>query len=103
VDWSPQFSPDGRKIAFESNRSGYREIWVAASDGSNQVQLTALMSARAGSRRWSPDGQRIVFDSLASGNNDIYCIGADGGAAQWLTTEPSDEGRPSWSQDGRWI
>jgi len=100
---SPQFSPDGRRMAFESDRSGYREIWVSSSDGSNAVQLTTFQASYTGSPRWSPDGQRIVFESLVSTNGDIYVVSGDGGAPERLTTEPSANGRPSWSQDGRWI
>ncbi len=102
-EWSPQFSPDGKRIAFESDRSGYREIWSSNSDGSNQAQLTTLACARSGSPRWSPDGQQIAFDSLAAGDNDIWIIGAEGGSPKRLTMEPSNDARPSWSSDGRWI
>jgi len=102
-EWSPQFSPDGKRIAFESDRSGYREIWSSNSDGSNQAHLTTLACARSGSPRWSPDGQQIAFDSVAAGDNDIWIIGAEGGSPKRLTMEPSNDARPSWSSDGRWI
>jgi hypothetical protein len=100
---SPRFSPDGKRIAFESDRDGYPEIWVAASDGSGPSQSTTLRSPRSGSPRWSPDGTEIVFDSLASGNNDIWMVGSEGGPARQLTTEPSNDARPNFSRDGRWI
>ena len=103
ADISPQFSPDGKRIVFESDRDGYPEIWVAASDGSGAAQLTTLKSPRSGSPRWSPDGTRIVFDSLAAGNNDIWMVGSEGGPPKQLTTEPSNDARPSFSRDGRWI
>jgi Tol biopolymer transport system component len=103
ADISPQFSPDGKRIVFGSDRDGFREIWVSDSDGSNPAQLTALKSPRCGSPHWSPDGRQIVFDSLASGNNDIWMVGSEGGPPKRLTTEPSDDGRPSWSHDGLWI
>jgi Tol biopolymer transport system component len=102
-DISPQFSPEGKRIVFASNRDGYAEIWVAASDGSGPAQLTTLKSSRSGSPRWSPDGRQIVFDSLASGNSDIWMVGSEGGSPKQLTTEPSNDARPNFSRDGRWI
>jgi len=48
----PQFSPDGKKLAFMSDRSGTMEIWVSDRDGSNPVQLSAV--GNAGTPRWSP-------------------------------------------------
>ncbi len=103
VDISPQFSPDGKRIAFASNRDGHTEIWAGGSDGSGLAELTTLRSPRCGSPRWSPDGTEIVFDSLAAGSNDIWMVGSDGGPPEQLTTEPSNEARPSFSRDGRWI
>ena len=103
TDASPQFSPDGKRMVFASDRNGYLEIWAANSDGSNVTQVTALASVRSGSPKWSPDGQKIVFDSLASGNNDIWMVNAEGGSPKRLTMEPSNDARPSWSRDGRWI
>ena len=51
----PSFSPDGKKVAFESDRLGYSDIWVCESDGSNCSQLTSLHTI-SGTARWSPDG-----------------------------------------------
>jgi Tol biopolymer transport system component len=98
----PQFSPDGLKIAFASDRSGSGEIWVCASDGSNPVQVTAS-GGPAGSPRWSPDGQQIAFDSANEGKLYIYVVRSDGGLPRRLTTESYAADRPSWSRDGRWI
>ena len=66
-DSSPQFSPDGKRIAFMSNRSGNLEIWVCDSDGSSPVQLTSFRGPNVSTPRWSPDGGRIAFDSDAEG------------------------------------
>jgi Tol biopolymer transport system component/predicted Ser/Thr protein kinase len=103
ADMEPQFSPDGKKIAFNSSRSGNFEIWVCDAEGRNPVQLTASNGPQLGSPRWSPDSRWIAFDSPKAGNSDIYIISADGGPARRFTTGPSNNVRPSWSRDGRWI
>ena len=103
VDEEPQFSPDGKKIAFTSARSGSYEIWVCDREGRNPVQLTSSSGPQLGSPRWSPDSRWIAFDSPTGGNSDIYVISADGGLARRLTSGPSNNVRPSWSKDGRWI
>jgi Tol biopolymer transport system component len=103
-DNTPEFSPDGKRIAFTSNRSGDLEIWVCDSDGSNPVQLTSFRGPNASTPRWSPDGGRIVFDADAEGKQyDIWVINAGGGKPKRMTTDPANDGNPSWSRDGRWI
>jgi len=99
----PQFSPDGRKIAFDSDRTGDREVWTCDADGENCQQLTKFGGPIGGNPRWSPDSQWIALDSRASGNPEIYVIAADGGAPRRLTTSPYNNMVPSWSRDGRWI
>jgi Tol biopolymer transport system component/serine/threonine protein kinase len=105
ADSSPQFSPDGNRIAFESDRSGEAEqIWVAEADGSKPVQMTHSLGRHQGSPRWSPDGRWIAFDSQGEdGHWDIYVMDESGGRPRRITPEPSDEYVPSWSRDGKWI
>jgi eukaryotic-like serine/threonine-protein kinase len=97
-----QISPDAKRIAFTSNRSGTYQVWVCDSDGSNMLQLASLGSV-AGTPRWSPDGRFIAFDARIEGQFDIYLIGADGGPPRRLTDNPTEDMVPSWSRDGRWI
>jgi Tol biopolymer transport system component/DNA-binding winged helix-turn-helix (wHTH) protein len=99
----PQFSPDGRRIAFHSDRSGSFEVWVCDASGLQPLQLTSLGTSNTGTPRWSPDSRRIAFDARPGEHADIYATDADGGAPRRLTTEPSDDVVPSWSNDGRWI
>jgi Tol biopolymer transport system component/DNA-binding winged helix-turn-helix (wHTH) protein len=99
----PQYSPDGNKIVFVSNRSGSYEIWMCDREGGNQVQLTTFRGPVAGSPRWSPDGRQIVFDSRPDGNPDIFAINSEGGMPRRLTSDASEDVVPNWSQDGRWI
>jgi len=102
VDANPRISPDGKRIAFGSDRTGSFEIWLADIDGSRTVQLTALGSY-SGTPRWSPDSSQIAFDTRVNGNADICVVSADSGRVRQLTREPSDELVPSWSRDGKWI
>jgi Tol biopolymer transport system component/DNA-binding winged helix-turn-helix (wHTH) protein len=103
-DSAPEFSPDGKRIEFTSNRSGDWQIWVCDSDGSNPVQLTSFRGLNSTNPRWSPDGGRIAFDSDAEGKQyDIWVINANGGKPKRMTTDPANDGNPSWSGDGRWI
>ena len=102
-DDNAQYSPDGQKIAFVSYRSGAPEIWLANSDGGDQVQLTAIGAPVAGSPRWSPDGKHIAFDAYQQGNADIWVINADGGSLRRVTTNSAEDCLPNWSRDGRSI
>ena len=100
---APSFSPDGKQIAFQSNRSGFWEIWKCRSDGSNAIQLTFLKAPLTGTPRWSPDGQWIAFDTQSNGNGQIFVTSADGGVARMLTPEVSNEVVPNWSRDGKFV
>jgi len=102
-DTNAQFSPDGKRITFESSRAGNYEIWVSDSDGSNPVQVTFSDRELTGTPRWSPDSRQIAFDSDREHDWDIYITSVDGGLPRRLTKESSDENVPSWSRDGRWI
>ncbi|HWO02136.1 MAG TPA: protein kinase [Blastocatellia bacterium] len=102
TDSGPQFSPDGRRIAFHSDRSGQLEIWMCDSDGTNLVRVTSLNKS-AGAPRWSPDGQQIAFDFYEEGKGDIYAISVEGGLPRPIVTDDSDDHWPSWSADGKWI
>jgi Tol biopolymer transport system component len=100
---SPAYSPDGKRIAFSSNRNGSLQIWVADSDGSRAAPVTSFDRGYSGSPRWSPDGQTIVFDARPNGAADIYTVRADGGEPKRLTDNPAEDHVPCFSNDGRWI
>jgi Tol biopolymer transport system component len=103
INWRPQFSPDGKKFAFESNGLGYPEIWACDSDASHCAPLTSLRGT-AGAPRWSPDGRYIAFEFRPKDHTEIYLLEVGGGPPRLLPTLPgSDNGGPNWSRDGKWI
>jgi Tol biopolymer transport system component/tRNA A-37 threonylcarbamoyl transferase component Bud32 len=103
-DYNPQLSPNGKRVAFESDRSGEHLIWLAEADGSRPRQLTQTAGVWQGSPRWSPDSLRLAFDFKADdGRWDIWTIDADGASPRRLTQDRGDENMPSWSRDGRFI
>ena len=103
-DQDARYSPDGSKIAFQSDRSGQFEIWVCGSDGAHCAQLTNINRPFiTGTPRWSPDGKWIAFDSAWEGRFHIYVVNATGGAPRRLTADSIGGYIPSWSHDGRWV
>ena len=97
-DDTPSWSPDGKRIAFASDRKGdfvNFEIYVMDADGGNQRRLT---ENRAWDRfpSWSPDGERIAFMSQSDGNLEIYVMDADGGNQKNLTNNRNGDGDPAW-------
>jgi eukaryotic-like serine/threonine-protein kinase len=96
-----EFSPDGKRIAFGSDRLGNLEIWVANADGSNAAQLTFFGGPITGTPHWSPDGRWIAFDSRPGGHPGVFVVSAEGGTPRRLTPPTSDAFVPSWSRDGK--
>lgn len=99
-DASPQYSPQGDRICFRSDRSGEEQLWVAASDGSNPVQVTQG-ALRPSVGRWSPDGRSIVFNNTGTTELFFASLGAGG---DWSVRATGLRGvHPVFSPDGQWI
>jgi TolB protein len=99
---TPAWSPDGRKLAFVSQRDGNSEIYVMNADGSAQENLTR-QPASDSHPSWSRDGQKLAFVSRRDGNSEIYVMNADGSGLRNLTRTASHDLDPAWSPDGRAI
>ena len=95
-------SPDGKSLAFDSDRSGNMDIYRMNVDGSDLQALTAN-TADEFRPVWSPDGKQILFQSWRNGNRDLYVISADGSAERMLVGGPDHEWAETWSPDGKEI
>jgi Tol biopolymer transport system component len=96
-----QVSPDGKKLAFITNRSGAMELWLSDRDGSNPYQVTAM--GGVGTPRWSPNGKSIAFDVGWRDRGAVFVVDIPAGTPRPLAQGNSDNLVPNWSRDGRWV
>ena len=98
---NPNWSPDGSRIAFASNRDnpdvGIYEIYTMDTNGNNATRLTNN-GANDYAPSWSPDGNKIAFTSDRDGNSEIYIMNADGSNQTNMTNSPSDDLFPDWQR-----
>jgi TolB protein len=101
-DGWPTWSPDGRRIAFHSDRSGNWDVWVISLDDSG---LTNVTDHPDDDRypAWSPDGQSIAFTSDRDGDQDVWLMNVDGSNPVNLSNTPGRDRYAMWSPDGRQI
>lgn len=99
-DLFPSFSPDGRTLAFASNRDKDYEIYLMDREGSNQRRIT---HSRGIDRHpmFSPDGRYIAFTSNRDGNPEIYVMDADGNNPRRITQHPERDDYCCWHPDGK--
>ena len=110
-DMQPKWSPDGRHIAFTSDRAGGDNIWIMDADGSNPTQVSKETFRLLNQPEWSPDGQFIVarkhFTSSRSlGAGELWMYHRSGGGGVQMTerrTQQKDTGEPAFSPDGRYL
>lgn len=109
----PRFSPDGKRIAFVSDRGGGDNIWLMNRDGSDKRQLSKEEFRLLNQPSWSPDGQFIVAKkhfttgrSLGTGEVWMYHISGGGGVP--LVKKPNERhqkelGEPTFAHDGKGV
>jgi Tol biopolymer transport system component len=101
-EWLPEYSPDGSRIAFVSDRFDDADVFRSNPDGKEVRRLTDLGSAFQG--EWSPDGDYYAFGGGDPAEvQDIWVINDTNGAVRNLTPDEYDDAAPSWSPDGRWV
>lgn len=110
-DMQPRFSPDGRRIAFTSDRAGGDNVWVMDRDGSNPKQVSKESFRLLNQPAWSPDGDFIAarkhFTSGRSlGAGEMWLYHRSGGDGVQLVKRPNDQkdlNEPAFSPDGRYL
>jgi eukaryotic-like serine/threonine-protein kinase len=102
MDQRPAVSPDGTKLAFESNRGGFTEIWIADLRNGQTWPLTHMRSM-SGSPRWSHDGKWVVFDSRVKTSSKLFKAPSQGGNPVQLTSGDATDMLPVWSADDQSI
>ncbi len=106
IDMTPEWSPDGTRIAFASDRDGFPvllDIFVMNADGTNPINLTNSVNTDL-APTWSPDGTKIAFHTFRDAGiglqSEIYVMDADGSNQVNLTQNAAIDVFPRWSPDG---
>jgi TolB protein len=103
----PEWSPNGKQIAYQAFWENNWEIFAMNADGSSEpVQLTQAKNQEnewSIQPAWSPDGKQIAFASNRNGNWDLYLMSNKGGSPKPLTRDEVYDGLPDWSPDGQLI
>ncbi|RNF82869.1 amidohydrolase family protein [Montanilutibacter psychrotolerans] len=110
-DVQPRYSPDGRELAFTSDRGGGNNLWRIGIDGGNASQVTKETFRLLNNPAWTPDGQYIIgrkhFTGERSlGAGELWMYHVSGGEGLQLTTQKNDQqdlGEPAVSPDGRYV
>ena len=106
IDMTPEWSPDGTRIAFASDRDGFPvllDIFVMNADGTSPINLTNSTNTDL-APSWSPDGTKIAFHTFRDAGiglqSEIYVMDADGSNQVNLTQNAAIDVFPKWSPDG---
>ena len=112
-DMQPRYSPDGKWIAFTSDRAGGDNLWIMDANGGGARQITKESFRLLNNPVWHPSGRYVAgrkhFTTRRSlGTGEIWLYSLDGGDGVLLVKRPSDEfqkelGEPAFSPDGRYL
>ncbi len=93
------FSPDGRWLVYDSDRSGVAQIYRVPLSGGEPEQLTTDSSAHFWPR-WSPDGREISYHAFGEGGRRMFVMDADGSDQRMIPAGSGDNRTPEWRRDG---
>ncbi len=99
----PRISPDGRRLAFLSNRTGSFEVWSGDMEGGSLIRHTRLRGLVAGTVDWSPDGRTLIYDARHQGQSDLYLVDSHGRTSKPLTRTPWNEVNARFSPTSDWV
>ncbi len=99
----PEFSPDGKVLAFTGQRSGRDVLYLLDVTSRKVIKRFDLPLDQLSSPSFSPDGRRIVFSGMRQGMSDLYTVSLDQPGYQQLTKDSYGDLQPKWSPDGKAI
>jgi Tol biopolymer transport system component/DNA-binding winged helix-turn-helix (wHTH) protein len=101
-DEMAEYSPDGTRVVFVSDRSGDTSLWIADAEGKNSIELAGTSKAHL--PRWSPSGDEIAYGArLEPDGAGVFVVSVRGGVPRHVTTGELRASFPSWSTDGKHI
>ena len=103
ADVNPGWSPDGTRLAFDSDRSGNRDVFTMNANGTGQTNRTVSSPQLDADPDWSPNGTKILFVSARGATTSVWTMNPDGGGAVDTTQASIYDADPSWSPDGAHI
>ncbi|MCC6771184.1 MAG: PD40 domain-containing protein [Gemmatimonadaceae bacterium] len=104
-DAQPRWSPDGKRVAFISDRSGGNNVWVIGADGRDTLQLSKTTDDMFVSPEWTPDGKYVAVTRSVTGAPKIFLYHVDGGAGIQVIREPAPQSAlgAAFTPDGRYL
>lgn len=103
TDMHPSISPDGQKLVFISDRSGFFELWVHNFETNTTTKMSSFEGSFINSPSWSPHGSEIVFDARTDGDNGIYILDVASRMVRTFIDMDSDQLNACYSKDGKSI